>query len=424
MQLAGGLGLGALAQPGALRTPRRRPAPIKMAAVRLGSGDSASARKSVQAAAAPATARPAGLAPTAFVPQSTAAVAASGYILDDFRRVKLEAAYQLSPEGQLAAAERYQQQQQDVQAAAAEAAELAEATDLDLDNFMGLLSDLEGLGLELESAVEDTELSDYSDFTVCWPAELNVVCDWLVGLGGLRVARGGGQYRECAGGSEAALAGLLRWCLLCNPTVSHEHLAPPLQCCPVQEEDRAKLEEQQRKEREKRASAELRARQKRIKAKGTTTSTRAARATAGAAAPAAATTRGRGRGALLEPPTTAPAAPAAVPELPTISSRAASGAAASTSGVSAAVVGSSGSLRSQARTARLRQWGRAQPVGKGSGGKTKRERAAASLEADPLTFMRVRWRVWVGLGDWLRCCSGMVAVEVSAMTLLRLCWGL
>lgn len=149
------------------------------------------------------------------------------------------------------------------------------------------------------------------------------------------------------------------------------------------EEDLQRLEEQRRKEKEKRAAAELKARQRRIKAKGTTGTTRATRA---GGAPSTRSNVGSSKRA------TAVAA-AAVDAPPLVSSRAASGAAASTSSSSAAAgtAFSGASVCAQARTARLRQWGRAVTVGKsgkGSGGMTKRERVAASLEADPLTFMR------------------------------------
>ncbi|PRW34041.1 RNA polymerase sigma factor [Chlorella sorokiniana] len=157
-------------------------------------------------------------------------------------------------------------------------------------------------------------------------------------------------------------------------------------------EEAERLADQARKEAEKRRAAAAKARQKRIKAKGTTSSTRGSRSTAaGAAAGATASSSSsvtRGTRVVAAAAAGAAAAPAAAVEAEPISSgRAASGAAASTSGSSAAFSGAS--LRSAARTGRLRQWGRAAPVGKaGSSAKTKRERQLASLEADPLTFMR------------------------------------
>lgn len=75
---------------------------------------------------------------------------------------------------------------------------------------------------------------------------------------------------------------------------------------------------------------------------------------------------------------------AAAEPAPIRSERAASGAAASTSGQETGAA-----LRAMQRTARLRSWGRAQAVpGKAVAGRSKRARAAASLEADPQTFMR------------------------------------
>ncbi|KAL4430587.1 hypothetical protein ABPG77_005827 [Micractinium sp. CCAP 211/92] len=138
------------------------------------------------------------------------------------------------------------------------------------------------------------------------------------------------------------------------------------------EEDVLRLEEQARKDAEKRAAAERRARERRNKARATTGSTRATRGGAAAAASSASSSSSSRM--------------AAAPEPPTISSRASSGAAASTSGTP---VMSGAALRSAARTGRVRSWGRAVPVAKpGRGGLSKRAAAAASLEADPLTFMR------------------------------------
>lgn len=141
---------------------------------------------------------------------------------------------------------------------------------------------------------------------------------------------------------------------------------------PLQEEDVLRLEEQARKDAEKRAAAERRARERRNKARATTGSTRATRGGAAAAASSASSSSSSRM--------------AAAPEPPTISSRASSGAAASTSGTP---VMNGAALRSAARTGRVRSWGRAVPVAKpGRGGLSKRAAAAASLEADPLTFMR------------------------------------
>ncbi|KAL4436926.1 hypothetical protein ABPG75_004065 [Micractinium tetrahymenae] len=141
------------------------------------------------------------------------------------------------------------------------------------------------------------------------------------------------------------------------------------------EEDVLRLEEQARKDAEKRATAERKARERRNKARATTSSGRASRGGAAAAASSASSSS-----------RAVAAAAAAAVEAPTISSRMASGAAASTSGAAAA---SGAALRSAARTGRVRSWGRAVPVAKpGRGGLSKRAAAAATLEADPLTFMR------------------------------------
>ena len=126
----------------------------------------------------------------------------------------------------------------------------------------------------------------------------------------------------------------------------------------------------------------------RIKARGTTTSTRAVRGGAASSSSSSSSRAATGAAAASSSSRAVAAAAASVQAL--ISSRAASGASASTSGSGAVAAASSAAARSAARTGRARTWGRTVPVSKAarSSGLSKRAAAAASLEADPLTFMR------------------------------------
>lgn len=156
--------LAAVAQPAATRAPRpfRPTTVVQAAAARFGPGDVPARKLPVQPAAALPAAHPgapvaraaaAGAPPAAMQQQQLGDVVQrlerswSSGTLGDVRDVQAAAAAASAP------------------AAAAAAAPPASA-DFDLDGISALLSDLEGLGLELEQAAESSQQIDASDFTV------------------------------------------------------------------------------------------------------------------------------------------------------------------------------------------------------------------------------------------------------------------
>lgn len=274
-------------------------------------------------------------------------------------------------------------------AAAAAAAESSLDAELDLADIAALLDDMESLTSDLDLAVESS--SELSSFTVrdrhgprvpgwvcaprtpCPPSMPHSVAEHACrGWQGDRQPAWANTACACAAMAQSIPLACRSSCHA-SPACTASQGATWHPSC-SQEEDVLRLEEQARKDAEKRATAERRARERRNKGRTTTASGRASRGGATAAASSGSSS------------SKAVVAAAAAVEAPTISSRAASGAAASTSGTPAM---SGAALRSAARTGRVRTWGRAVPVAKpGRGGLSKRAAAAATLEADPLTFMR------------------------------------
>lgn len=156
-------------QPAAARTPRgarRQPTVLAQAAARLGAGE-VPARKPVQPASALLAAHPGVPAPRTAAPGAPPAAAAlqqqvMGNIVQRLERSWSSGALLEEHAAQAVALV-------DVQAAAAVAAPPlppASGPDFDLDGISALLSDLEGLGLELEEAAESSQQIDCSEFTV------------------------------------------------------------------------------------------------------------------------------------------------------------------------------------------------------------------------------------------------------------------